>query len=149
MSRKSATPLSVELAPSRSMGIWLMLTHTVPLLCWPLLPFNGWLLVPLAAGSGISLWWHWRLHVVRVHRSAIRQLHWGPGRDCRLLLASGQRVTASLLPRAVVLPWLVILHFTGRGRQQRHLVILPDMLSSARFRRLRVELRVALQQAGD
>lgn len=126
-----------------------MLTHTVPLLVWPLLPFTAWLLAPLAAASGFSLWWHWRRHAVRVHRDAIRQLHWGPARDCRLLLTSGHQVATTLLPQAIVLRWLVILHFRGPGRQLRHLVILPDMLSSGRFRRLRVRLRIALQQAGD
>lgn len=131
------------------MGGWLMLTHTVPLLFWPQLPFTIWLLVPLVAAAGFSLWWHWRRHASRVHRDAIRQLHWGSGRDCQLLLASGQQVAAILLPQAVVLRWLVILHFRSPGRQQHHLVILPDMLSSTRFRHLRVRLRTALQQAGN
>lgn len=128
------------------MGAWLMLTHSVPLLVWPLLPFAAWQLGPLAAAAGFSLWWHWRLHATRVHRDAIRQLHWGTGRDCRLLLASGRQAAAILLPQAVVLRWLVIMHFRGPDQQLRHLVILPDMLSSARFRRLRVRLRIALQQ---
>jgi len=149
LSRKFATPLSLEIAPSRIMGVWLMLTHTVPLLAWPLLPLPAWQLAPLAAGAGFSLWWHWRRHVVRVHRDAIRQLHWGADRDCRLRLASGRQAAATLLPQAVVLRWLVILHLRGPGRQLRHLVILPDMLPSDRFRQLRVRLRIALQQAGD
>lgn len=131
------------------MGVWLMLTHGVPLLVWPLLPFTAWWLVPLAAGAGFSLWWNWRRHAARVQHNAIRQLHWGPGRDCRLLLASGDQVTATLLPRAVVLRWLVILHFRGPRRQLHRLVILPDMLSSARFRELRVRLGIILQQAGE
>lgn len=127
------------------MGVWLVLTHTVPLLVWPLLPFAAWLLAALAAATGCSLWWHWRRHAVRVHRDAIRQLHWGAGRECRLLLASGQQATATLLPQAIVLRWLVILHFRGPGRQRRHLVILPDMLPGDRFRHLRVRLRISLQ----
>lgn len=131
------------------MGVWLVLTHTVPLLLWPLLPFTDWLLAPLAAGTGFSLWRQWRLHAARRHPEAIRQLHWGPERDCRLRLASGLQFESTLLPQAVVLRWLLILHFRGPGRQQHHLVILPDMLSGTGFRQLRVRLRVALQQAGD
>lgn len=131
------------------MGVWLMLTHSVPLLAWPLLPFPAWLLAPLAAGAGCSLWWHWRRHAARVHRDAIRQLHWSAGLDCRLLLVSGRQAAATLLPQAIVLRWLVILHLRGPGRQLRHLVILPDMLPADRFRQLRVRLRMALQQAGD
>ena len=126
-----------------------MLTHTVPLLVWPLLPFTGWLLAPLAAASGFSLWWHWHRHALRVHPDTIRKLYWGPGQECRLRLVSGQQLRATLLPQAVVLRWLVILHFRGPGRQQRDLVVLPDMLSGTRFRRLRVRLRTALQQAGN
>ena len=149
LSRKFATPLNLEIAPSRIMGAWLMLTHTVPLLVWPLLPFAAWLLAPLATITGFSLWWHWRRYAVRVHKDAIRQLHWGAGQECRLLLVSGHQAAATLLPQAVVLRWLVILHFRGPGRQLRHLVILPDMLSSDLFRHLRVRLRISLQQAGN
>ena len=50
-----------------------MLTHSVPLLVWPLLPFTAWLMAPLAATAGISLWWQWRRHAARVHRDAVRQ----------------------------------------------------------------------------
>ena len=131
------------------MGGWLMLTHGVPLLVWPLLPFTAWLLAPLAAATGISLWWQWRRHATRVHRDAIRQLQLVAGSDCRLRLASGQLVAATLLPQAIVLPWLVILHFRGPGRKLRHLVILPDMLPATLFRRLRVRIRMTLQQATD
>ena len=126
-----------------------MLTHSVPLLVWPLLPFTAWLLAPLAATAGISLWWQWRRHAARVHRDAVRQLQWGAGSACRLRLASGQVVAATLLPQAVVLRWLVIMHFRGPDRKLRHVVILPDMLPAAVFRRLRVRLRMALQQAAD
>ena len=131
------------------MGVWLVLTHTMPLLLWPLLPFSAWLLAPLAAVTGLSLWRQWRLHAARRHPDAIRQLHWGPERDCRLQLASGQQLESTLLPRAVVLRWLLILHLRSPGRRLLHLVVLPDMLSGTRFRQLRVRLRIALQQAGD
>jgi BASS family bile acid:Na+ symporter len=47
LSRKSAPQFSLEIAPSRIMGGWLMLTHGVPLLVWPLLPFTAWLLTML------------------------------------------------------------------------------------------------------
>ncbi len=129
------------------MGGWLVLTHSVPLLLLPLLPVTAWLLVPLAGATAVSLWWQWRRHVLRVQRHAVLQLHWDTGTDCRLRLASGETVAATLLPQAVVLQWLVILHFRGPGRKRHHLVILPDMLAPAMFRQLRVRLRIALQQA--
>jgi hypothetical protein len=113
----------------------------------PLLPVTAWLLVALAGATAVSLWWQWRRHATRVHRDAIRQLQLVGGSDCRLRLASGQLVAATLLPQAVVLQWLVILHFRGPGRKRHHLVILPDMLAPAMFRQLRVRLRIALQQA--
>lgn len=131
------------------MGTWLVLTHAMPLLIWPLLPFSAWLLAPLAAATGLSLWRQWRLHAARRHPQAIRQFHWGAERDCRLRLASGQQLESILLPRAVVLRWLLILHLRGPGHRQHHLVLLPDMLPGTRFRQLRVRLRIALQQAGD
>lgn len=130
------------------MGVWLMLTHTTALLVLPLLPFAAWLAVPLSAGVLFSLRWNWRRHAGRVHGNAICQVHWGTGRDCRLGLASGRQIAATLVPQAVILRWLVILRFRSQGRRLHHLVILPDMLASAPFRRLRVRLQIELQQAG-
>ncbi|MGD8617757.1 MAG: hypothetical protein PVH54_01065 [Gammaproteobacteria bacterium] len=143
MSGQYATPLQLEIGPSRRMLAWLLLTHGAALLMLPLLPIP--LLLRLALGGMVlfSLAWYWRRLISRRHPQAVRGLRWEAGRDCVLQVASGEQLQTLLAPRAFVMPWLVILYFTGRPRQ---LLLLPDMLTPESFRRLRVRLRLELQQ---
>jgi hypothetical protein len=126
------------------LGLWLLMVHAAALLVLPLLPVAPWLLTALAAGVLLSLWWHWYIYVHRTHRYSVRGFHWGEARHCQLQLGTGQWITAQLAPQALILPWLVILHFDAGQSRRRHLVIAPDMLASDPFRRLRVRLKLEL-----
>ncbi len=125
------------------MRAWLVLLHAAAL------PVAAWLPVPLPAILTLmaavlaSLAWHWRLRVSPRYPHAVRGLRWEADSDCVLQLASGERLEARLAAHAFVMPWLVILYFDGRPR---HLLLLPDMLPAQAFRRLRVRLRMELQQ---
>jgi len=143
LSGQYATPLQLEIGPSRRMLAWLVLTHGAALLMLPLLPIP--LVLRLALGGMVLLSLAWYRHrlISRLHPQAVCGLRWEAGRDCVLQLASGEQLQTLLAPRAFVMPWLVILYFTGRPRQ---LLLLPDMLTPESFRRLRVRLRLELQQ---
>lgn len=143
MSGQYATPLQFEIGPSRILPVWLLLIHGAAMLVLPLLPVPLPLRLALAGVVVLSLAWYWHRMVSRNYPYAVRELRWEAGRDCVLQLASGEQLQAQLAPRAFVMPWLVILYFRGRPRQ---LVLLPDMLSTEAFRRLRVRLRMELQQ---
>lgn len=138
-----ATPLQVDIGPSRSMLAWLLVLHASALLVVTLLP------VPVAASIALvvtvllSLAWHWRLRVSQRYPHAVRSLRWEADGGCILELASGEQLTTQLAAHAFVMPWLVILYFQDRPR---HLVLLPDMLATQVFRQLRVRLRMELQQ---
>lgn len=138
-----ATPLQVDIGPSRSMLAWLLVLHASALLVVTLLP------VPVAASIALvvtvllSLAWHWRLRVSQRYPHAVRNLRWEADGSCILKLASGEQLTTQLAAHAFVMPWLVILYFQDRPR---HLVLLPDMLATQVFRQLRVRLRMELQQ---
>ena len=146
LSRKYATPLQLDLEPSRLLGGWLILVHGLPLLMWPVLQPERWLILAVASMLLFSLVRSWRLQVSRQHPDAVCSLLWGEGKDCLLSLHSGRQEQVSMRAQAFILPWLVILYFNGRRRHMRYLVLLPDMLDHEIFRKLRVRLRLVINK---
>lgn len=138
-----ATPLQVDIGPSRSMLAWLLVLHASALLVVTLLPVPVAAFIALVVTVLLSLAWHWRLRVSLHYPHAVRNLRWEADGSCILKLASGEQLTTQLAAHAFVMPWLVILYFQDRPR---HLVLLPDMLATQVFRQLRVRLRMELQQ---
>lgn len=146
MSATYATPLRLELGASRRMGGWLLAGHGLAALMLPLTPLSLSITFLLAAVILASLAGYWRRHASRMAPACIRSLVWEADGLCRLHLRDGTRCRTTLYRQAFVQPWLVILHLRGPGRRQRHLVVLPDMLDTTSFRRLRVRLRMELEQ---
>lgn len=129
-----AAPLRLELHPSRRLRRWRQLVYasvalSLTQLQSPLLTVltAGLLVATLLRSSGTTpsvLLWH-------------STGHWD-------LNVEGQRLTADLAHPAFVQAWLVILPLRCQGRRRiQHVVILPDMLPTQAFRRLRVRLRMA------
>lgn len=125
---------------------WLLLLHALALPAVALPPFPLPVKLALLAAILLSLAWHWRRRLSQRQPRAVRGLRWEEGDLCILRLATGERLSARLAGHAFIMPWLVILYFRGRPRQ---LVLLPDMLPAEAFRRLRVRLRMELQQHPD
>ena len=146
MSRKYATPLHLEIGPSRMLGYWLILVHGIPILMLPVLQLTGWLSLAVFSAVLCSLTRSWRLQVRRRHPGAVRSMVWGEGKDCLLKLYSGRHEAVSLCPRAFILPWLVIVHLHSRQRHLRYLVLLPDMLDREVFRKLRVRMKLEINR---
>jgi hypothetical protein len=146
LSGQYATPLQLDIGPSRSMRVWLLTTHAAAAVLLPLLPLAAAQRLALAGAVLLSLGWYWWRLVSRRNPRAVRGLRWEAGRDCVLQLAGGEQLQARLASRAFVMPWLTVLYFQGQPRQ---LVLLPDMLPAEAFRRLRVRLRLELQQLAD
>ena len=138
-----ATPLQFDIGPSRSLLAWLLLLHAAALLVVTVLPVPVAAAIALALAVLLSLAWQWQRRVSPRYPHAVRGLRWEDDGDCILKLASGEQLTTQLSAHAFVLPWLVILYFHGRPR---HLLLLPDMLTTRVFRQLRVRLRMELQQ---
>ena len=84
------------------------------------------------------------MQVSRHHPDAVCSMVWGEEKDCLLDLQSGRQEEVSMGEQAFILPWLVILHFNSRRRYMRYLVLLPDMLDREMFRKLRVRLKVEI-----
>ena len=137
-----ATPLQLELVPSRRLGILLAVAHGCALM---LLPFSG-----LAAGYQLLLavplfisgWHAWRDCSAVSPGRCIRRLVWGAGDRVELVWCDGTASTVQLQPHACVTPWLVVLRLRDASGRRHHLPVLPDMLPGSQFRRLRVRLRL-------
>jgi toxin CptA len=110
----------------------------------PWLPVAASLQVALGLAIVASLGWQAASQVLRIAPGSLRSLTWQQGRDCRLELAGGGRLSATLEPYAFVQPWLVIIAYRVRRWPARYLLILPDMLDADTRRRLRVRLRMEL-----
>jgi len=146
LSGKYAAPLRLELGPSRTLAAWLLLVHGAPLCLLLLLPLNAWLNLATVSAAGSSLLDAWRRQVRRNHPDAVRSLLWKDAGQCQLTLQSGQRQSVRLAAQAFILPWMVVLHFNTPRRRLRYLLVLPDMLDEDVFRRLRVYLKLAIDQ---
>jgi toxin CptA len=144
LSGSYATPLQLELVPSRRLAFILAAAHGAGLM---LLPFTG-----LAAGlqllAGLLLivsgWYTWRSCTATAAGRGIRRLVWGRDGRVDLLWRDGSTTRTQLQPEACVTPWLVVMQLRDAGRQTYHLPVLPDMLPRSQFRRLRVRLRLEI-----
>ena len=128
------------------MAVWLLLVHVIPLCLLPVLQLSLWLNLLIVSTVLYSLLDGWRRQVRRSHPDAVRAVTWNDTQHCQLTLASGQHLDVSLASQAFILPWLVVLHFETPRRRCRYLPLLPDMLDEAVFRRLRVRLRITMDQ---
>ena len=77
LSRKYATPLHLDIGPSRLLGGWVLLVHGAPLLMWPVLQPAGWLMLAVTSALLFSLVRSWRMQVSRQHPDAVCSMAWG------------------------------------------------------------------------
>ena len=146
LSRKYATPLRLEIAPSRVLGYWVIMAYGLPLLSLPFLQLPGWLnlaLLMLLPGGFIRTW---RSQVLLLHQDAVQLLHWGEEKNCLLGLRSGSQQQKVLCNQVFLMPWLVILYFNKTGPGKDSLVLLPDMVDRETFRKLRVRLQLDINK---
>ena len=128
------------------MAVWLTGVHLSPLLLLTALQFSPWLNLLLISIVLYSLLDSWRRQARRSHPDAVHRIVWKDAQHCQLTLTSGQRLDVGLATQAFILPWLVVLHFNTPDRRLRYLPVLPDMLDEDMFRRLRVRLRIAIDE---
>jgi hypothetical protein len=134
-----ATPLNLELRPSRRLAGFLLAAHGGALALLPFTSLPLWAMITVGLAVLASLTRLLPRFATLGHPDAVTRLVWPAGDEWQLSSRGGQQDSGVLLPGAYVHPSLVILPFrTGRGR--RSVPILPDMLDADSFRRLRVRL---------
>lgn len=146
MSRKFVTPLRLEPRASRQLGRFLAVVHVMALGILPFTQLPPLVIAAIAPLVVFSYLHSHRLHVSHRAPQAIAALHWDSGNHWQLTLGSGTTVSAALVPRVFIQPWLVILHFKPEHARTACLVLLSDMLAPDDFRKLRVRLLIDMQR---
>ncbi len=138
-----ATPLRLELKPSRTLFWLLTFSHlgAAGLLSTMSLPF--WVKAFLGMSVLVSYLWLVGRHALLRHPGAAVSLLWPRGDHWQVQSRNGAQVSALLSPESFVHPWLTVLLLKPEsGGRARNVVLLPDMLDAEAFRRLRVRLRL-------
>ena len=138
-----ATPLSLDVQPSKILFWVLTLTHAGAAAALSALSLPGWTTACLAAAVLASYLWLTARHALLWHPRSVRRLRWGSGQRWQVGLRDGRELSATLRMDSFVRPWLTVLLLRPEsGGPVRNVVLLPDMLEAEAFRRLRVRLRL-------
>ncbi len=138
-----ATPLSLDVQPSRILFSVLTLTHAGAAGALSVISLPGWATACLAVAVLASYLWLTARHALLWHPRSVRRLRWGDGRRWQVGSRDGQELSATLRADSFVRPWLTVLLLKPEtGGLVRNVVLLPDMLDAEAFRRLRVRLRL-------
>jgi hypothetical protein len=141
-SRNEEARVETALRPSRvaAIGILTMAAATLALIAATPGPMA--LRIPIAAAvAGAALE---RLHAIALRRGrrGVRTILVRGTREIDVELATGRWSGGLVRDGSFVAPWLTIIRWRPHGaRFDRSIVLLPDMMPRAQFRRLRVLLR--------
>lgn len=140
-----ATPLGLELAPSRRLAVFLALAHAGAVLLLPMTTLPVWADLVLAVPVAWSAWVTLRRYALLRASASVLGLRQGREGVWHLRLRDGREVEARLARGAFVHPALVVLSFrVPHAWRSWGVPILPDMVDADTHRRLRVRLRMDL-----
>jgi len=149
-SKKYASPLQLELKPSRLLFSIVLALHTIALLMIYLLPVNS-LLKLFTALLVISTFMYFVYYqAFRKSAKAIIKVIWDASDEWFLVTRSGEQMPANLVgdsfshPRLAVLNFKIPEHFF-----QKRVVLLRDNVDENLFRRLRVRLKISSHHQTD
>ncbi len=138
-----ATPLRLELKPSRTLFWLLTFSHLGAAGLLPTMGLPVWATAGLVASVLVSYLWLVARHALMRHPGATVSLLWPSGTQWHVRSRNGAEVSAQLSPESFVRPWLTVLLLRPEtGGRPRNVVLLADMLDAEAFRRLRVRLRL-------
>ncbi len=141
-SARFATPFSVTLHGSLQLAAILSLMHGGALVWLFLFVLPGWLTLMATAVVGVSLFLQLRRHLFMQGSRVVTALRWDGGDLWQLQRSQGEGVDATLLGSSFVTPWLIVLNFKiESGRLMLPVVVMPDSVDEASFRRLTSKLR--------
>ena len=124
-------------------GLWLV--HGSAVIVVFLLDPPFWLLLVAITVLVCSLTANLGRHASRNHPQAIKRIVWSTDQQWYLYTADRNRYSAILLPPAYVQSSAVILSFRTDTGQTSHVLLIPDMLTSEAFRKLRVRLQLEMR----
>jgi len=129
-----ATPLILDVTPSRRVKYFILLINLLALIALLLLPLPGSVRLGLCLLLVLLC-----LHALRrqhqYYRLVWHEEHW-------FIQHRDREQEATLLPSSFVTPWLTILNFVTQGKTLS-VLLLADSVNGDSFRRLRVRLKVS------
>ena len=132
----------VEIRPSRWLGLFLCATHLSAMI----VVFASALRYPFCLVLLLPLVWSWArgwsVHVTLSHRTALEQVEWDANGAWNLSQRRGGQISAKLIERSFVSPWMTLLSFSCQHAFRRHVILLADNSDADQVRRLRVRLRL-------
>lgn len=139
MSRTYATPLELELLPSRQQRYFVSLVFILAALSVLILPWPLVLRLTVLIVLGLVSYYLLRTFNPCSHIMWQSDNHW-------LLTSHNIRYAAVLMPESLVTPMLVILLFRDETGRRQSVVIWPDSVDASAFRRLRVRLKLEAEK---
>lgn len=135
-------PEHIPICPSPALGVALVVIHVGAAACLLALTLAIWIKLALAAALLGSLVATMRDSVLLSAPGSIMQLALNVDGALEILRRDGRRQTVEVTAQTAVFPFLAAITFKVLGeRGTKSLLILPDMVGAAEFRRLRVWLR--------
>lgn len=142
-SKKYATPLRLELKPSRVLFLVLLVLHLAALALTYYLFSNVFLLLFIAALLIFSGYFVLAGAALKKTSSAVVKLVWDANNEWILETKVGETLNAELMRDSYINSFITVLIFKCEGRMlNTHVVLLKDNVDVNTFRRLRVRLKV-------
>jgi hypothetical protein len=147
MKEKSQPPLRLTPYYSNQLAGYLLATHLIALLTIIAVVRPWWFAIWLVVVTLFSLIHSYRRHLQYRGKNTVRSVEINGQNEWRIQQADGVEVTAQLQSNSYIHPRLSVLNFRNEQGRRQSLVLLPDGIDAATFRRLRVRLKMQ-QQAG-
>ena len=142
-SKKYATPLRLEIKPSKILFFLLLILHFLALLIIYTLNFDLLITVLIVIPVFISAYFSIFKITLQKSKNSIIKLVWDGNNEWILENKIGEKINAELLKDTYISSMMTILIFKCEGQfVTKNIVLLKDNIDENDFRRLRVRLKV-------
>ncbi len=141
-SLKYATPLHLDLKPSRILLVLLCFMYGGAVLVLLIIPVAGWLSFLLIFLVVLSLYSQINLHILRKSKKSVLYLVWLEGDQWRIVGNDKKSIDGVLLGRSYLHTGLVVLRFKTVTKEKRIAIVFIDSVTPEAHRKLRVRLRL-------
>ncbi len=142
MKERSQPPLRLTPHYSNQLLGYLLATHLIALLTVITVVRPWWFAVGLVVVTLFSLIHSYQRHLQYRGKNTLRSAEINGQNEWRIQQADGAEVAAQLQSNSYIHPRLSVLNFRNEQGRRQSLVLLPDGIDAAIFRRLRVRLKM-------
>ena len=135
-------PIAMVLQPSTTLAVLLLSVGLAACLILLCMPVALWIKTTAILLISLATIWHMAQYALLLLPGSIIKLELTTRAEFFVTQRDGQKIKAEVLTTSFVAWYLVMLNLKfPASRLARHVVLIPDMLDSEAFRRLRVWLR--------